>query len=718
MSTQRAFRLSSILLAASAFTGLVLTGEVPVWLALLGLGGLTFSLAQAMGWTHQDGLLHLSRWTWNSLMLVAFGLFGVDLIWFSQDLLLAGVHFLTILMVNKLLNLEHRKDFLHLYAISLLELLATAALTVELWYGAVFLAFLLAAIWTLLLFHLINEEEESRSGPAPEAQPQPTGPITARFFWTTNGIALGAFCITIAIFFLIPRIGAGFFQKSRGQLIRTSGFSEKVDLGAIGAVKLDESVVMRVQFPGQDAPPPGRLYFRGVAYDQYNGRSWGNSLAHRRILGRSGDGTFQIPVERHAGGDPEAIQQEILIEALDTSALFGLSFMDKVRGNFLVVQADGMEALYLPYTPAARFHYSVTSFSRRLSAVDRTTAGFLYPEHIRKHFLQLPQVTPAVRDLAREVTGKSSTPFEKILAVEEHLRAQYRYSLDLNTTLSTTPLDDFLFTRKTGYCEHYATAMVVLLRTLGIPARLVTGFLPGEWNDVGNYYVVRQRDAHAWVEVYFPKSGWITFDPTPIAAPTIPTPVLTQLSRLVDSIRLKWDRFVIKYSFHDQMAAAQGIRERGDRVRSQISSFLTSARRWVSVGGLWFIGRLYQAGWVAVVGLAVGLALVALTVGTLLRRKLGASPQATGYYTPRQLAAIRLYARMLRLLAKRGFRKPPGATPWEFARQVAGTWSQAGHFVTPLTDLYCQVRFGQAPLPDQDLERAQALLSDLRGVKP
>src|SRR3989454_389608 len=96
-------------------------------------------------------------------------------------------------------------------------------------------------------------------------------------------------------------------------------------------------------------------------------------------------------------------------------------------------------------------------------------------------------------------------------------------SLDVGTTMSADPVDDFLFTRKTGYCEHYATAMVVLLRALGIPARLVTGFLPGVWNDFGNYYTIRQQDAHAWVEVYFPLSGWVTFAPTPSVPAAVPS---------------------------------------------------------------------------------------------------------------------------------------------------------------------------------------------------
>src|SRR3989338_11130144 len=116
-------------------------------------------------------------------------------------------------------------------------------------------------MWTLTLYHLRNEAEEAHTESSPV-----TRPVTAQFFWTTNGIAVGSFCLTLVIFFLIPRIGTGFFQKNRTELIRTSGFSEKVDLGVIGAVKLDPTVVMRVEFPDQRGPVKDALYFRVAAY--------------------------------------------------------------------------------------------------------------------------------------------------------------------------------------------------------------------------------------------------------------------------------------------------------------------------------------------------------------------------------------------------------------------------------------------------------------------
>jgi hypothetical protein len=300
-------------------------------------------------------------------------------------------------------------------------------------------------------------------------------------------------------------------------------------------------------------------------------------------------------------------------------------------------------------------------------------------------------------------------------AVERHLHQNYQYSLDVGTAVSASPVEDFLFTRKTGYCEHYATAMVVMLRTLGIPARLVTGFLPGLWNDFGNYYSVRQQDAHAWVEVYFPRSGWVTFDPTP-AVPAAMPPVFWRVGKVVDSVRLKWDRYVVQYSFRDQMAAAKSLREGGEKVRMEVSGLLSALTSSMASVKAWLTESASASGWFLVGGLVAG----ALVAGLILAwNRLGRSGRArhADPRTARQIAAIQLYERMLRILESQGLLKPPGATPLEFARRVARERGEAVRFVEPLTGLYCRVRFGQAPFSSDDARRAQELLTELQTVK-
>ncbi len=712
MTLERAFHFCSLLLAAVAFTGLVLTGEIPAGLVVLGLAALAVTIARTIGWGGErfvGRVAGLPASVWTALLVAVFVSFGADLLLISRDILPAAVHFLILLMVVKLFHLQHRKDFLQLYAISLSELLAAAALTVDLWYAGVFVAYVFAAIWTLILYHLRNESEEVHQGPTPVARP-----VTRQFFWTTNGIAVASFCLTLVIFFLIPRIGAGFFQKNRTELIRTSGFSEKVDLGVIGAVKLDPTVVMRIEFPDVRGPVTDPLYFRGAAYDTYDGRSWANRSSTRRMLEHTPDGVFLVSTPQAAAvAESNGLRQEILIEALDTTVLFGASFVESIKGGFLVVQVDGVGGLYLPYPTSARFQYSVRSIPDRLRESDRTAESVSYPDLIRKRFLQLPDMNSRIGALAREVAGAVRTPYERALAVERHLRQNYQYSLDVGTSVSASPVEDFLFTRKTGYCEHYATAMVVMLRTLGIPARLVTGFLPGVWNDFGNYYSVRQQDAHAWTEVYFPGSGWVTFDPTP-NVPAAPPSLFSRVGKVVDSIRLKWDRYVVQYSVRDQMAAAKSLRERGEKMRTAVSGFLSALTRGAASVKAWLTESASAYGWF----LLGGLAAVALVAGLVVAwRRRGGRARRADPRTPRQIAAIHLYERMLRILEAQGLLKPPGATPLEFARQVARERSEAAWYVDSLTGLYCRVRFGQAPLSSDDDRQARELLAGLQAAR-
>jgi transglutaminase-like putative cysteine protease len=713
-----AFRLSSILLALSGFVGLALTGELPAALTLAGAAALAAALAQALGHARDLVLFRLSQQTWTGLMLAAFLFMFADLFWISGDLLPAGVHFLIALMVQKLFTLRERKDFLQLYAISLMELLGAAALTLELWYAAVFAAYLLTAIWTLLLFHLYSEAEEARLAGAATgsaAQARQPGTITSRFFWSTNGIAIGALGLTLLIFIVTPRIGAGFFEKNRGELIRVSGFSEKVDLGMVGSVKLDNTVVMRVEFPDHKGPLTERAYFRGASYDAYDGRSWSNTLRDRQVLPRSPEGDFVVAADRLPDSS-FGLRQDILVEALDTPVLFGVPFVESVMGAFAVVQIDGMGDVSLPYVPATRFQYSVRSIPARYSADAHRNISPGEVESVRRRFLQLPAVSPRVAELARQVVQPASSPYEMAAAVEQHLKQNYQYSLDVGTTPTVNPVEDFLFTRRTGYCDHYATAMVVLLRTLGVPSRLATGFAQGEWNDVGNYYTVRQRDAHAWVDVYFPSSGWVTFDPTPNIPLALPHPFVVRIGKVLDSVRLKWDRFVIRYSFRDQVAVAQGLRDQGEVVRARATTGLAMLLHWGSElrSAITQAGRSY--GWLMFGGAVVLCGLAGLVITRRFQRGHWWARQRSGGPTTQQVAAFKIYSRMLKVLGSRGLQKAPGMTPLEFADRIAGEWTAAGEFVTPITELYCHVRFGHIPLSPDDLARAQGWLAGLRAT--
>ncbi len=723
MPFDRAFRFSTLLLAATAFGGLVLAHAVPPWLATLTAAILALSVVKTMDvsiLSRVPAHTMVPAGLWNVLLICAFLFFLIDLAAISGDLLPAGIHFLTLLLALKLFTLHQRGDYRHLFAISLMAILASAALTTEIWYVPVFMLYLLTAVWTLLLYHLCDEarggQAPANSSAPPLAHDDHPRRIRARFFWLTNGIAVLAFGLTLAIFFLLPRIGAGMWQKTRGDALRTTGFSERVDLGTIGAIKQDPQIVMRVELPEPQQVKRDRLYLRGVAYDRYNGRSWNAGSLRRRNHGSTEDGTFSVlPAgSRFPGALSAPIMQDILLESLDTAVLFSVPMAVTVTGEFPGLQSDSMGAMFLPFVSSARTRYSVTSREPLLLPEEQAAAELLYPHAIQERYLQLPELSGQVADLSRAVIHGAATPYERVIAIHQHLLQGYQYSLDVETASSVHPLEDFLFTRKTGYCEHYATAMVVMLRAIGIPARLVTGFLASEWNEFGGYFTVRQRDAHAWVEVFFPRSGWITFDPTPATGSVAARSRWEALSRFSESLRLHWDRVFIRYSARDQFAMVQGVREGGDATRDWV-------RRWISkvgvpvgeavrtlartVRGITF-GYIQLLIAFAVIGIALAVLLVRDRIGLWMTTHLPASP--------RHPAIAQLYQRMLGILERQGVRKSPAATPREFVDEVERRWHAARPLVSDITAYYCRGRFGERRLSPEELTHVTEQITRLR----
>jgi protein-glutamine gamma-glutamyltransferase len=725
MPFNQAFAISSVLLASTAFCGLMLAQSIPFWLALPTTTILIISLLRAGGVLFVRRAMEqvtVSPGLWNILLVGAFVILLIDLTVVSRDLLPAGIHFLVVLLGIKLLTLQQRRDFRHLYAISLMAILASAALTTDAWYVPIFLLYLLAAVWTLLLYHLTQE-----IGGPPSVVPltsiaacHETFPnrITHRFFWLTNATAVLTVALTLVIFFIIPRIGAGILQKTSGEVLRTTGFSDRVDLGTIGSVKQDPQIVMRVELPDQPAVDKDRLYLRGLAYDQYNGQSWIHSGTRRRSLSLVADGTFlaRPPGSRPSYSPSGTIRQDILLETLDTPVLFAAPFAELVSGDFLTLQSDAMGGLHLPLPPSSRIRYSVTSQVPELDADERTASILTYPDSIRSRYLQVPPGLQQVMDLAHRVTQQDKTLLGQTMAIQQHLLENYRYSLEADSATLSHPLEEFLFTRKTGYCEHYATAMVVMLRSVGIPARLVTGFLATEWNGYGGYFTVRQRDAHAWVEVYFPHSGWITMDPTPTVSTAITTSRWELLSRIGESFRLQWDRLFIRYSGKDQLAVVHRVSEGSDALRERISRWGS----WLNIpisqalNRITHVAQTFQPGMTGLVSgvIVIGLALFLLT----LRDRIGLWATTHLPTSHQQLMIVKLYTRMLRMVERHGVDKHPGATANEFVKLVEKEWKAAGPTVAVVTALYLQGRFSRNPLTPSELSHAAEQVGRLQSL--
>jgi transglutaminase-like putative cysteine protease len=681
MSFDQGARLLSHLTALACFSALILNDQFAWAWSAAGLGLIVASLY----FTVTDHPVKLAPFFWWGASVLFCLIFLVDL-WFSGALLAACMHFLVYLMAYRLFHLEKAKDHLQLYLICFLQLLSAAGAGSGFAYAFSFIVSTALLIWGLVVQHL-KKEEESRSSTVPARSFRSV--ISFPLMMSIHLLSVGALLPTLLIFFLIPRVGIGLFQKQTAPQ-KISGFSEKVDLGSMGPVIRDLSLVMRVIPSGgeKEALP----YLRGMSFDTYDGKAWKNTLSQKAALPKF-DRTFEIET-----GRPPAItfRKTILLEPIGTAVLFTVGSPIQIQGNFPSLVRDQPGSVYFPSVPLQRTEYEITAAAALPIETDRGLQRIDYPTGIREHYLS-GEVHPRIVALAREVADPFPTLFEKVQAIERHLRSEYAYSLEVAPS-DRPPLEDFLFYQKKGYCEYYASAMVMMLRSLGIASRLVTGFLPGEWNEFGKYYLVRQSDAHAWVEVYFPEGRWLPFDPTPAIGQPGKSP-WTAMAAYVDWMQMKWERYIVRYSLRDQFALIEGTRNQVGRFSEGI--------------GVWVFRARQSIERVSLLSLFLG-GMVVLSIIVLYRR--GWSGWSGVRVKSSKRAATVIYERMLRLLAKRGFKKRGDQTPLEFAERVVQKEGRPIDAVRALTELYHEARFGGKTFTSDDLKRAEALFAEIKAA--
>ncbi len=647
---------------------------------------------------------------WRLLTLGALAMFVVEWVVLGDGLLNASLHLLLFLMVYKLLTLAHSRDYLHLYLIGFFQLLASTTAAAALPYGLIFLLYVVLSPWTLMLYTLQQEaEQQAASGQLPI--------IRWPFFVTTTATAVGTFVLTLAIFFVIPRMGSGFLQQAGTEPVKLIGFSERVDLGTIGAVKLDPTIVMRVSVSSPTTSPLPPFYWRGTAYDYYDGTSWQNRLAGRRAVSRDVDGRFTIfSLRRVATPSPDVVRQDMILEPLETAILFAAANPVAVGGQLPSLRIDGQGTLLLPVAPASRFRYEVDSVLPRLVKADATVTVADEPR-VPPVYVQLPAGSERLVELAKQVAGVSKagvataadlspmlSVLEQAQRIESYLKRNYRYTLDVKPPVRLSAIDDFLFEQKAGYCEYYATAMVLMLRGLGIPARMVSGFMEGEWNQFGRYYTVREQDAHTWVEVYFPRSGWMPFDPTPAVSQSSPM-VFGRLRQLADTLWVSWERYIIRFSLRDQWAVIQEMRTQGTTWQMRSVQWMDAGKMQLAAAVSWVFH--HREFFLLIV--AVG-CFVLLVMRWWVQRHGGWPFRLARPLRQSQLHGQTFYAKLLRRLASRGLPKPAAMTPLEFLRSARPKLGSTGDAVEQLTDYYHRLRFGAVPLTHDDQREISRLL--------
>jgi hypothetical protein len=533
-------------------------------------------------------------------------------------------------------------------------------------------------------------------------------------------LSFAVFLAAAALFLALPRVGIGFFLKSRSGLT-LAGFSDGVKLGGHGVIKNDSTVVMRVQidpkFGGRSAP---QIHWRGVAFDHYSKGNWTRSprapftkenleegkARDRRSLVWDGKEISSPEIDRLAA---TLVRQDIWLDPLDSDVLFGagrpriVEYPHVVRQRRLPEQRN--DEVRLPH--GSTIHYSVWSeldpppIERMRAASGPLPRGY-------QVYLQLddpgkpPEITARTRAKALEITRGLTNNYDKAVAIQTWLTTNLTYTLVLEDPGTQEPVDYFLFDRKKGHCEYFSSGFAILARAAGIPVRQVNGFLGGEWNEYQGYVAVRAGDAHSWDEVYFPGVGWVTFDPTPSAS----VDVLgrggdgwrARMSRMMDTLRFQWTKWVIEYDLASQLELFRTV---GGAIKSAaltVKAALVSAKD--AALAYWPVGAGLGAGLIAFV---------------LLRRRQRGPGMVTGRARKTRVRSTvaEVFDQVAAALAKAGVARDAAVTPRELATRMAKRGDPGASQVGELVELYYAAEWGGRRDPQAEA-RAQVLAGEIR----
>jgi transglutaminase-like putative cysteine protease len=692
-------------IAALGILALVTSGELARPVAGAILAGLLAALFVPESWQTKPALRRFS--TFAPLAILALQLARLFV---GTSVLELAVEFAAALQIIRLATRRGAAHDQQVIVLALLHLIAGTVIGGGLAYGLCFLGFLVVAPGALVLSHLRREVEGNYRQGARDRTGLPVDVprilrsrrvVDRTFLLATCLLSIPIFWFTAGLFVVFPRVGLSILLLSKPRAGRMVGFSEHVDLGEVGTLRADPTIALRVEIPDLPTPPPARLalHLRGAAFDTYDGRSWSRSSNQREQVGHEGGTVWirRVPDPAHDRiwhVELEPIDPPVLFAPLGAVALQVRQRGDPALSNRLEVWSE----------PETAFRYN--------GADDRGVRYdiFVGPEidhgadplsdDEEERYTALPHnVSDRVRALAHSATENTVSPLEKARTLESFLRRSFAYDLNSPAGRAGDPLDDFLFNSRRGHCEFYSTAMVVMLRELGIPARNVTGFIGGSYNRFGRYYAVRQGDAHSWVEVYLKDRGWQTFDPTPPADAAPRSEISGALALVRDVIEAtgqRWDRYVVGYDLRQQVYLFDSI--------SRYSSLHFGAG-----------ARHAQVALVAAGGLASG------AVGVFLwrRRRRRAAPigPAPDRRTRERLLATSLYELLDAAMAAQGIPRGPSTPPLRHAESLRRLGHPLADDVLELTCFYLDARFGATTVSDESRRAFEARVKRVRSLR-
>lgn len=677
-------RWAGSLAALFAFVGCAVSNELGAAMLIL------FPVALVVAHRYGERFYDRADWAWTTLIIGAFFVYAALVVSGRLDIVLAAAEFVELLCIHRLLHRRTERDEHLLLMLSLLLLCAGAALSAELTYGFAFLAFSITATWAMALTHLRFEIEAGRGPSGSAALLQSRRIATPALLGALAALSMMGLVGAAVVFFTFPRVTIGGLRRpSHGT--PAAGLGDQVDLARHGTIADDPRVVLRVRFDPQPTQPSLDLHWRARAFEIWTGHGWqadsGNPSTAIRIprVPRLPGSRLATPVS----ADLEAVAGFTEGVVLTPGAWpLSVEFLRPMSANDVhprLFQLPSGDLLYRP-VEIGDLHYKVSADLEGPPAALLRGRGQKYPPRLSVDLAVPDNFDPRLAALAKQL-GDGKDPLDAATAIEAYLSTRLGYTRELAGEVAD-PIADFVFSRKKGHCELFSSTMVLMLRSLGVAARNVTGYYGGQLTSAG-YYAVRAGDAHSWVEVYFPGVGFVQFDPTP--ATDRGSQLDTVWSRLVlawDTVQQRWRAFVVDY---DLLSQAQAVK--------RIGALMTEAGRRLS-GKAGAAPRL-KAALTAIVALfGAGLLVFALRRVRIGRKRGGLAPRL-GVDRKR---ALQLWRKARGTLRRAGIELTPSTTAHEAARLAQVPAAQE------LVSAYLAARWGDA---DLSAERARALLRKL-----
>ncbi len=618
--------------------------------------------------------------TWITVLTIAYmAFYPLDIFFISSEFLSATVHLVLFLAVVKILTARSGRDHLFVCVIAFLEILAASILSASSNYFLFLALFLLFAVSTLASWEIRRSAGGGRAVIARNAR------LPWRLSFLATATTVGVLLITVGLFFILPRTARAAFARFAPERFHITAFSDEVTLGEIGEVKQQATVLMHVRIPSANGLV--HLKWRGNALESFDGKRWFSPPGGEEPL-RVQQDLLRIAGDEQRRRSGRRLNYEVQLKSFASDVIFiaGRPEFIRIEEPFLIrTPADSYR---VSYRKSGVLRYGVYSLLDDPVQTEPSLVDEL-PADVRRRNLELPIIDPRINGFTRGITAGATGAEGRARAIERYLRTAYRYSLRLPEKEQDEPIAHFLFDRREGHCEYFASAMAVMLRTIGIPARVATGFQSGIYNPLSGWHVIRASDAHSWVEAYLPGRGWVTFDPTPPDPSAGQPGLFTRLTLLLDAADTFWQEWVLDYDLNRQLVLASRM-ERSSR-RFSLDSLRSLPERWQDLTASVSKGAREN-------GPAVGISLLALAafaIAALPLRRWWAGRERViraERGDARADDATLLYLRALAMLERSGISKPPWVTPGEFANQIPAPATAA--LVADLTTAYNELRFG------------------------